>query len=85
MERVGVRNSPMEMCLRWHIPRNCIIQQKNEMMFVSPHFLIFIHYIFQLNWNLSVHILGERHHCCVGAVFTEIRCNKGEKWIGRRE
>lgn len=31
-------------------------------MFVSEYFLIFIRYIFQLNWNLSRHIGPEWHH-----------------------
>lgn len=63
---------------------NCIMQQKKGMMFVSEYFLIFISYIFQLNWNLSGHIGREWHHSSSCAVSPWLmRCNKKrerERW-----
>lgn len=56
---------------------SCIMQQKKEMMFVSDYFLIFIRYIFQLNWNLSGHIGREWHHSSSWTVFPWLMgCNK---------
>lgn len=56
---------------------SCIMQQKKGMMFVSEYFLIFIRYIFQLNWNLSGRIGREWHHSSSWAVSPRLmRCNK---------
>lgn len=53
-------------------------------MFVSEYFLIFIRYIFQLNWNLSRHIGREWHHRSSWAVSPRLmRCNK--RRVGERE
>lgn len=50
---------------------------KEGMMFVSEYFLIFIRYIFQLNWNLSGRIGCEWHHSSSWAVSPRLmRCNK---------
>lgn len=46
-------------------------------MFVSEYFLIFIRYIFQLNWNLSRRIGREWHHSGSWAVPPRLMgCNK---------
>jgi len=56
---------------------SCIMQQKKGMMFVSEYFLIFIRYIFQLNWNLSGCIGCEWHHSGSWAVSPLLMgCNK---------
>ena len=56
-------------------------------MFVSEYFLIFIRYIFQLNWNLSGCIGREWHHSSSWAVSPRLmRCNKKrEREKGDRE
>lgn len=65
---------------------SCIMQQKSEMMFVSEYFLIFIRYIFRLNWNLSGRIGHEWHHSSSWAVPPRLmRCNKEKKRKKERE
>lgn len=55
-------------------------------MFVSEYFLIFIRYIFQLNWNLSRRIGREWHHSSSWAVSPRLMgCNKECEREGRRE
>lgn len=57
-------------------------------MFVSEYFLIFIRYIFQLNWNLSRRIGREWHQSGSWAVPPRLMgCNKergSEDGAGRR-
>lgn len=59
---------------------------KEGMMFVSEYFLIFIRYIFQLNWNLSGRIGCEWHHSSSWAVSPRLmRCNKKRERETERE
>lgn len=53
---------------------------------MSEYFLIFIRYIFQLNWNLSGRIGREWHHSSSWAVPPRLMgCNKEEKRKKERE